>query len=404
LSANKTTLVLWWPQAHEYRQAEALGNPLRVRYEVHGPLGKLHGGVETLNTLPSNMPCLVLAAPSDVGVFMVEPPKLSGQKLQTALPFLVEPFLLNQPEENHVSLWDKRVAVIQKAWARTIVQTCLQAKLQVSALSCETLLNALQAEPTVWFSGKDLLCTDPHHAPWSLSTSQPQALEAMLLAHLNKTQASTVHLSTNDEKHLRSLLSAPLPLALNTQPGTLLEPMLQLLKKNLLPPKVLHQLGVKRSGPQEHIKQFAMAFGCLMVVAVLGLNALAFKYKQNHASIEAQIEKWYQEALPNTPMIADPLLLIQREKKLLSAGQSTAPQGISSMLHAVGVALDDAPFNSMTQISWNERTLSVEFSPNLNTSMQDKATQQLKTQGLVAKWVNKEKTNPMLQIRLKEQP
>lgn len=404
MSTNKTTLVVWWPQAHEYRQAEALGKTLRVRYEVHGPQGKLHGGVEALNTLPSNMPCLVLAAPSDVGVFMVEPPKLSGQKLQTALPFLVEPFLLNQPEENHVSLWGKRVAVIQKSWAKTIVQVCHQAKLQISALSCETLLNTQQAEPTLWFSGEHVLCSDPHHAPWSLPTDQALALEAMLLAHLNKTNASTVYLSAHDEKRLRSLLNAPLPLALNTQQAPLLEPLVQLQKKNLLPPNVLRQLGVKRSGPQEHIKPFVTALACLMVVAVLGLNALAFKYKQHHATIEAQIEQRYQASLPNTPMIADPLLLIQREKKLLSSGQSTTPQGVSSALHAVGVALGDAPFNSMTQLSWSDRTLSLEFTPNLNTTLQETAVQQLKTQGLSPKWINKEKTNPVLQVRPKEQP
>lgn len=396
--------MVWWPKAYEYEQVEEFGKPLRVRYEVHGPHGKLHGGLENLNTLPSNLPCLVLVAPSDVGVFVVEPPKLSGQKLQTALPFLVEPFLLNEPEENHVSLWGKRVAVIQKAWAKTIVQTCQKAKLQVSSLSCETLLNSLSTTPSLWFSGNDLICSAPLTAPWSLPTDQPQALKAMLQAHLRPANAHRVNISPNDAKRLQTLLNEALPVEFDTQQQNPVEPIQHLNKKNLLPFNVLRQLGMNKSGAQQRGRQLMVATGCLVLVIVLSLNALAFKYTHDNAKIEAQIEQRYHEALPNTPMIADPLLLIQREKKLLNTGKTTAQQGISSMLHAVGVALNEAPFNSMTQITWSERTLSLAFTPNLNNAIQDDSIQQLKTQGLGAKWLTKEKSNPVLQVRTKEQP
>ena len=106
MNNNQPLLVIWWPKALDQARAEEEGRMIRLRYEVLARSGdKLHGGEEALNKLPKDLPCLVLVNPTEVGLFAVVPPKLTGNKLKEALPFLVEPYLLNEPEENHVSLW-----------------------------------------------------------------------------------------------------------------------------------------------------------------------------------------------------------------------------------------------------------------------------------------------------------
>ena len=104
MSNKQASLLVWWANSHDQAKADGEGRALRVRYEVHGPGGKLHGGEELPTHLPKDLPCIVLIAPSEVSMLAVTPPKLSGQKLQDALPYVVEPYLLNDPDDNHASL------------------------------------------------------------------------------------------------------------------------------------------------------------------------------------------------------------------------------------------------------------------------------------------------------------
>lgn len=413
MSKTQATLMVWWPKAHEHNKAEDEGRTLRVRYEVHAPGGKLHGGEEALTALPKDLPCLVLAAPSEVSLFSVVPPKLSGNKLKDALPFLVEPFLLNEPEENHVTLWGKLVAgeagnqlsaVISKTHARSIVAGCRKAGLKLVGISCETLREPVGNAPVAWFSGDDFIWVDGLQVPLVVPVQQSAVLKVMLQNRISQTGVGKVFMNAGDAARLKELLGEiPAALPIETPGKAMVQGAAQLVSKTLVSAEELRRMGMKGMGPTKGSQGLMTACLGLLAVAVLGLNALAFKATQNAQTIEDTIAQRYAAVLPTTPMVADPLLLIQREKNTLTAGAgNTDQQGVANLLHAVGLAMDDAPFNSMVDFAWADNTLSVRFTPNLSTGTQESALQKLKSSGLAAKWlITGKDTGPVLQVQKK---
>lgn len=387
---------------------------MRVRYEVVARSGdKLHGGEEALNRLPKDLPCLVLVNPGELGLFAVVPPKLSGKKLKEALPFLVEPYLLNEPEENHVSLWAnlpahpngaKLAAVLGKTRARSIVSVCGQYGLKLSALSCETLREKTANESVAWVSDQDFILVDGADTPLVTATGQPAVLKVMLQRRLQQAQATpTVTLNPNDHAWLgKQLEGVPLGTArIRSETRLNLEPLPRLLNKSLLSVDELRKLGMKPIGNAAGARKLLAPALALTAIAVLGLNALAFKAERANAAIENQIAESYAQALPNTPMVADPLLLIEREKRSLNAGLDTSnAQGAAALLHEVGLAMEQAPFNSMVDFAWADNTLSVRFSANVSEEQQSAALQKLNARRLDAKWLIGAQSNlPVLQVK-----
>lgn len=412
MNNKQPLLVVWWPKAQDQTRAEEEGRSLRVRYEVIASGGdKLHGGEELLGRLPKDLPCLVLVNPAEVGLFAVVPPKLSGTKLKEALPFLVEPFLLNEPEENHVSLWPnlpnhtggaKLAAVLGKARARAIVGTCGQNGLKLAGLSCETLREKTGNQTVMWTSGQDLILLDGIDSPLLAPMAQTAVLRVMLQRRLPASVNDKVTLLGNDHDWLQSALGGQLPLSQFEAVQRIgVEPLPRLLGKSLLSADELRKLGMRPVGNQAGLKKLLAPVLALAAVAVLGLNALAIKAKSIQGDIEAQIEQSYAQALPNTPMVADPLLLIEREKRNLNAGMDTNnSNSASALLHEIGQAMGQAPFNSVLDFAWADNTLSVRFNANLNEDQQGLALQQLKARRLDAKWLIGAQSNlPVLQVK-----
>jgi len=412
LNNNQPLLVIWWPTALDQTRAEEEGRMLRVRYEVQARSGdKLHGGEESLSKLPRDLPCLVLVSPTEVGLFAVVPPKLSGNKLKEALPFLVEPFLLNEPEENHVSLWAslpnhdggaKLAAVLGKTRARAIVSACTQQGLKLAGLSCETLRERTGSEGAGWLSGEHFILIDGVDTPLLTPAGQPAVLKVMLQRRLQQLGAPVIQLSTNDHNWLSRQVDGALgENKIQSSTHAPLEPLPRLLNKSLLNADELRKMGMRPMANQGGLgKLLAPAF-VLVLVAVLGLNALAFKASRANAAIEEQINESYAQALPGTPMVADPLLLIEREKRNLNAGLDTNnAQGLSALLHEVGLAMEQAPFNSMVDFAWADNTLSVRFNANVTEDQQGEALRRLKARRLDAKWLIGAQSNlPVLQVK-----
>lgn len=412
MNNNQPLLVIWWPKALDQTRADEEGRMIRVRYEVLARSGdKLHGGDEALNKLPKDLPCLVLVNPSEVGLFAVVPPKLSGAKLKEALPFLVEPFLLNEPEENHVSLWAslpghiggaKLAAVLGKVRARSIVGTCTQHGLKLAGLSCETLRDRTGSEGAAWLSGQDFILVDGIDTPLLTPTGQPAVLKVMLQRRLQQIASPMIQLSANDHQWLHGQVDGALgENKIAASEKAPIEPLPRLLNKSLLSPDELRKMGMRPMANQGGLKKLLTPALVLAAVAVLGLNALAFKAERANAAIEAQIAESYAQALPSTPMVADPLLLIEREKRNLNAGLDTSnAQGLSALLHEVGQAMDQAPFNSMVDFAWTDKTLSVRFGANVSEDQQSAALQKLKARRLDAKWLIGAQSNlPVLQVK-----
>jgi type II secretion system protein L len=412
LNNNQPVLVIWWPKALDQTRAEEEGRVIRVRYEVQSRNGdKLHGGEEALNRLPKDLPCLVLLNPTEVGLFAVVPPKLSGNKLKEALPFLVEPFLLNEPEENHVSLWPglpahasgaKLAAVLGKTRARSVVAACGQHGLKIAALSCETLRERSSNEGAAWLSGQDFILVDGIDTPLLTPAEQPAVLKVMLQRRLQQVGAPIIQASANDYAWLHQQVEGAVGEKKIQATGRApVEPLPRLLNKSLLGIDELRKMGMRPMANALGLRSLMTPVLVLAAVAVLGLNALAFKAQRASAAIEDQIAESYARALPNTPMVADPLLLIEREKRSLNAGLDTSSaQGASALLHEVGQAMDQAPFNSMVDFAWADNTLSVRFNANITEDQQGAALQKLKARRLDAKWlIGAQSKLPVLQIK-----
>ena len=412
MNNNQPVLVIWWPKALDQTRAEEEGRVIRVRYEVQSRNGdKLHGGEEALNRLPKDQPCLVLINPTELGLFAVVPPKLSGSKLKEALPFLVEPYLLNDPEENHVSLWPglpghesgaKLAAVVGKTRARAVVAACAQHGLKLAALSCETLRERTGNEGAAWLSGQDFMLVDGIDTPLLTPTEQPAVLKVMLQRRLQQVGAPVIQASANDYAWLSQQVDGALgENRIQATARTPIEPLPRLLNKSLLGIDELRKMGMRPMANESGLRKLRAPALVLVVVAVVGLNVLAFKAQRANAAIEAQIAESYAQALPNTPMVADPLLLIEREKRSLNAGLDTSnAQGASALLHEVGLAMDVAPFNSMVDFAWADNTLSVRFNANVTEDQQGAALQKLKARRLEAKWLIGAQSNlPVLQVK-----
>ncbi|HEX4918994.1 MAG TPA: type II secretion system protein GspL [Limnobacter sp.] len=409
MNKNQAMLVLWWPKAPEQARAEEEGRLPRLRFEVLAPNGdRLHGGEEILNRLPTDLPCLVLLDPSEVGLFAVIPPKLSGKKLKDALPFLVEPFLLNEPEENHVSLWSmlpkhpqgaQMAAVLGKIRARSVVGLCKQHGLKLAGVSCETLRDP-HGNGVLWTSGEYALLADGTDTPAAVSMHQPVVAKVVLEKRLAAAPVSSVSCSPATLQHLQSLGLAQ-HAALQVGDAKALAPLRSLLQKNLLSVDELRRMGMRGgvSSPG-YVKLLAPALA-LAAIAVLGLNVLAFKVKHTTQNIEEAIAEAYAQAMPNTPMVADPLLLIEREKRNLTSGMNTSnASGMTALLHEVGQAMEDAPFNSLVDFAWADHTLSLRFNANVTEAQQTSALQKLKARRLDAKWlIGAQSKLPVLQVK-----
>ena len=72
----------------------------------------------------------------------------------------------------------------------------------------------------------------------------------------------------------------------------------------------------------------------------------------------------------------------------------------SHWLHEVGVAMQDAPFNSLNDLAFSKGTLSLRFGANVTQAMQEGAVQRLKARGLSAQWTKAGPDNqPVLQVK-----
>ena len=403
-------MAIWWPDAHSESRHEQDGTVPVVRYETLAESGvTLNSGTETLNRLPKDLSCVVLVQPGEVSFVSVVPPPISGKKLRDSLPFLVEPHLLNDLEENFLGFWPDLtaapdtalVSVIAKSRIRQIANQCRQFGLQMAGISCELLHDCKQ--PLLWTSDGFLLVADKLAPPLALDLQQTASVSALLGRRTRKLQEELGNESTwtvlpSDWEQLRPLA----PEGTVVQKEAVKPSSIELLKKPLCTKDDLKKLGVSvNQSDALPYRQLTKAVAVFALVGIVGLNLLAFKVNQQEQALREEIETSFKQALPDTPMVADPLLLIDRAKRQLSEGtQTTNTEGVSYLFHEVGLALDNAPFNSLTELNWTDNQLTLTFNPNVTQAMQEEALNKLKGKPVNAKWVIGSGTNenPVLQV------
>lgn len=397
MSNRSPFIVVWWPTGHEQARVEQEGRLPLVRYVVLAENGKtINQGQELINKLPTDMPCLVLVHPSETSMVSVKPPPVSGKKLRDSLAFLVEPHLLNDPEENFLGYWpdllnapgEALVSVVAKRRIREIASVCKQNDLQLASISSELLLDPSQ--PTATVSGESLILSDKVSQPVAVNLDQPDMVKAIVHRRSKAlgdagAQDQRFAISSHDLQRLSGWDHTDMFKPLDEEPSNLIH----LLKRPLCAKDDLKRMGLKIgksefSGLQGLVRPLAL----LAIVAVVGLNSLAFKAHQQQESLRQEIRTTYQKALPDTPMVADPLLLIERAKRQLNQGaQTTNTEGLAYLFHEVALALDGAPFNSLASIDWQNQQLELTFNPNVTQSIQEEVLNKLKGKPIVANWI-----------------
>lgn len=404
MSKHQALLLVWWPSHAEQQALEDSGGLPLVRFEVIGPTGQvLNQGRELLSRLPKDWPCVVLLNPAEVALLAVTPPKLSGKKLADALPFLVETQILNDPEDNFVSLWnvlpqstngEQLAAVVEKTRVRRVLALCKSQGLQVQSVSSEGLLPPELGQTWAWMSDDWLWLIDGQRPPIALSLSQPALLSALLLKRLAASTAG-VWLRRSDYDKLKVSDKAELPgvarlLELwhskrELRPGQL--PWIKLLGQSLVPDAEIRKNGLRSNPQAAGLRALLKPTVLLLAVAVLGLNAWAFQIRQMESGIDAQIEQTFASALPNTPMVADPLLLIDQEMKTLRSGASqTRSDSFGSVLHEAGLALESAPFNSLQDIQFQPGKLRLRLGVQVDEKSRAEVLQRLKAKQMSGRW------------------
>lgn len=410
MSQSSPLIVVWWPTTHEQAVCEQEGRLPVVRFVVLGDSGQIiNKGQESIGKLPKDMPCLVLVHPSETSMIGVKPPPVSGKKLRDSLGFLVEPHLLNDPEENFLGYWpellsesDKSlVSVIAKSRIREIASACKQHDLQLTAISSELLLNP--ARPTAKVSGETLILMDRISQPVAINLSQIEMTRAVMHRRskgLGEAGAKDqkFEISTHDIQLLSGWDHQDF---FNVSDHESTE-YLTLLKRPLCSKDDLKKMGL-RVGQSDlgSIQGLIRPFILLAVVAVVGLNSLAFKAHKEQENLREEIRASYQKALPDTPMVADPLLLIERAKRQLNQGsQTTNTEGLAYLFHELALSLDGAPFNSLTSIDWQNQQLKLTFNPNVTQAIQEEVLNKLKGKPIQANWiVGAGDAQPILQAR-----
>ncbi len=140
-------------------------------------------------------------------------------------------------------------------------------------------------------------------------------------------------------------------------------------------------------------------------VFILGINILAYRANQQQNELKQLIKTTFQRVMPNTPLAADPVLLMQQRQAELMQGQAQNPSdSFTYLFHQVGISLEHLPFNSLEQIEWNNNELVLDFSENVTPDMHEQAIRTLQTHSINGKWAQTSQEMPFsLIVQLQEQ-
>jgi len=104
--------------------------------------------------------------------------------------------------------------------------------------------------------------------------------------------------------------------------------------------------------------------GASVATALLGLNLHWGALAQERAALKAQTERTFRQAFPNTPVVIEPLMQMQREVAGLRtrAGQA-GPDDFLPLLTRFSLALGAQGADSTASVEYREARLRVRFQP-----------------------------------------
>ena len=154
-------------------------------------------GLGSLSGMPHADECVAIVSATDVLCVSQTLPKLKARQLETALPLLLEEFILGEPADNHVVpgklLEDGRTVLyaIDKIWLRQFVEACSLTRIRLRRVLPEyALLPVQDGKWSVLWDGVSGYIAMSHYRGSMLGHGDAQHAPAGLMLHLASSQPS----------------------------------------------------------------------------------------------------------------------------------------------------------------------------------------------------------------------
>ena len=293
-------------------------------------------GVGNLSGMPNADECIAIVAASNVLCVSVALPKLKAHQLETALPLVMEDFLLGEPTDSHVvpgKALDNGHTVlyaIDKIWLRQFVEACALTRVRLRSVFPEyALLPVKEGQWSVLWDGAGGFVAMPHHQGLMLGQGDAQHAPAVLTLQLAGTQPAP-------EVQIYFPFTSQ-PLATPQWEGVTLNATMQVFDwrttrldasmPNLLWGKFAPALRVQEWWPK--IKPVVGLVLLVLAIEAIGYNLQWWSLAHEKSQLQRAMNSAFLETFGNDAEVVDASLQMRRS--------------LARQRHAAGVA-DDADF------------------------------------------------------------
>ena len=391
-------------------------NPGGVPVTVFGSASTARYVRVSLDALPVLKTATLVFDARDVNLLQVVVPALSGARLQQALPNVVEEMLLQDPQSCAYAVGprvgadgQRLVAAIDRGWLEFVVGAFERRGIAVQGAWPAQLALPVGADRTALACLNDGLALRTgllDGIGWSASSDADSRAEAIvaLLASACPPSAPFAAPAADagagpaagpaaaEGEAVVGLAARELPsepprlrrrLAVFVEDASWQTPVLKAASRagfdadiRALPfplPAPVDLLAARRGSAAGRWfaaidwrawRSAATFAGASIAAALLGLNLHWGALAQERAALKAQTERTFRQAFPNTPLVVEPLMQMQREVAGLRtrAGQA-GPEDFLPLLTRFSLALGAQGADSMASVEYREMRLRVRFQP-----------------------------------------
>lgn len=364
----------------------------------------------SLDALPVLKTATLVFDARDVNLLQVVVPALSGARLQQALPNVVEEMLLQDPQSCAYAVGprvgaegQRLVAAIDRGWLEFVVGAFERRGIAVQGAWPAQLALPVGADRTALACLNDGLALRTgllDGIGWSASSDADSRAEAImaLLASAGTPSAPFAPPAADaapavaEGEAVVGLAARELPsepprlrrrLAVFVEDASWQTPVLKAASRagfdadiRALPfplPAPVDLLAARRGSAAGRWfadvdwrawRAAAIFGGASVATALLGLNLHWGALAQERAALKAQTERTFRQAFPNTPVVIEPLMQMQREVAGLRtrAGQA-GPDDFLPLLTRFSLALGAQGADSTASVEYREARLRVRFQP-----------------------------------------
>lgn len=396
-------LLVWWPSRLQSEKDQASGVTSRLHSQVINAQGRGLSQQDCLpQELPRNLPVTLLLHPDDISLLPVQVPDVRGKKAVEALAYATEPLVLADVDDLFISAhgalqnrgegdW-RTVACVERMRTRGILAAAADMGLDVRRVSCEPLFFELRGRD-VWL----IATTDGAWVcsavtpPWLLRNEELTGGAVRLKRWLQEQQINPGNpvLLITSTPSVRSALEDSTGLQFEILGRDALAPLAN--PVHLLPERDMRVGGASRTtGPSRWRLPLQLA-GATLLLAIVLLNVAAQRVRNADQAIAQAVEDAFARAMPNTPMVADPLIMLERARQQLTQSSQGGSSDFTRLLHAGASQMQSLPFNSASLIQYDGTTLNISFGSDIPEAQRREIDNSLRSQQLRGNWQTDER-------------